>query len=244
MIDLTNPIFTDADKAREHLEAIRWPNGPICPHCGNCDQDRITKHERQVHRPGLYKCNDCRKQFTVTVGTVFERSKIPLNKWLLATHLMPRPRRACAPPATPHARRHLQDRLVHGPPHPRSHEGGRCLVWPAWRRRQDRGSRRDLLSASAKTPAKLSRSRKGQAYQGARPAVPKAHRGRSGRARRQGPHVPCPERHQGHCPRYPGAQRRPRSQPLHRRKPPLHRTGKEFAAHRTVKHSAKRICPL
>lgn len=85
---LDSPIFQDADKAREHLEAQRWPNGPICPHCGNANETRITKMEGKAHRPGLYNCMECREQFTVTVGTVFERSKIPLNKWLLATFLM------------------------------------------------------------------------------------------------------------------------------------------------------------
>jgi transposase-like protein len=88
MFDLTNPIYSDADKAREHLEAIHWPDGPICPHCGNCDQKRITKLQGKSTRPGVFKCKECRKPFSVTVGTVFERSKIPLNKWVLATHLM------------------------------------------------------------------------------------------------------------------------------------------------------------
>jgi transposase-like protein len=88
--NLTNPIFTDETKAREHLEAIRWPEGPICPHCGNSDPERIAKieGEKQSHRPGLFYCNECKGQFTVTVGTVFERSKIPLSKWWLAMHLM------------------------------------------------------------------------------------------------------------------------------------------------------------
>ncbi len=85
---LTHPIFQSVDKAREHLEAQRWPNGPYCPHCGNADQDRIVKMEGKAHRPGLYNCRECRKQFSVTVGTVFERSKIPLNQWLLATYLL------------------------------------------------------------------------------------------------------------------------------------------------------------
>ncbi|MFC6487540.1 IS1595 family transposase [Nitratireductor sp. GCM10026969] len=85
---LDHPIFTDVDAAREHLEAQRWPNGPICPHCGNADPERITQMKGKAHRPGLYNCMECRLQFSVTVGTVFERSKIPLNKWLLATFLM------------------------------------------------------------------------------------------------------------------------------------------------------------
>lgn len=85
---LDNPIFIDADKAREHLEAQRWPDGVYCPHCGNSDEHRIVKMEGSAHRPGLYNCRECRKQFSVTVGTVFERSKIALNKWLLATYLL------------------------------------------------------------------------------------------------------------------------------------------------------------
>ena len=88
MTDLNNPIFQDKDKAREHLEALCWPNGAICPHCGNADPAKIKALQGKSHRPGLYQCAACREQFTVTVGTVFERSKIPLNKWLLATHLM------------------------------------------------------------------------------------------------------------------------------------------------------------
>lgn len=84
-----DPIFQDETKAREALEAVRWPNGPICPHCGNSDQDRIAKVEgkKHSHRAGLHYCNECRGQFTVTVGTVFERSKIPLTKWWMATHM-------------------------------------------------------------------------------------------------------------------------------------------------------------
>jgi len=85
-MNLTAPIFTDADKAREHLEATRWPHGPICPHCGVVNE--ATALQGKAHRAGLYQCNACREQFTVTVGTVFERSKVPLNKWLLATYLM------------------------------------------------------------------------------------------------------------------------------------------------------------
>ncbi len=91
-----NPIFTDPDKAREHLEAQRWPNGPICPHCGNCDPERIKALKGKAHRAGLYQCAECREQFTVTVGSVFERSKIPLNKWLFAVHMMTASKKGCS----------------------------------------------------------------------------------------------------------------------------------------------------
>ena len=86
MCNLSNPIYHNKDKAREHLEAIRWPDGPVCPHCGVVGTAYAITGKSA--RPGLYKCKDCKKQFTVTVGTVFERSKVPLNKWLLAVHLM------------------------------------------------------------------------------------------------------------------------------------------------------------
>jgi len=85
--DISAPHFHDETKAREYLEARRWPNGPFCPHCGVL-ADRITKLEGEKHRPGLYQCNECHGQFSVTVGTLYERSHIPLYKWLLATHLM------------------------------------------------------------------------------------------------------------------------------------------------------------
>jgi transposase-like protein len=84
---LRNPIFTDDTKAREWLEARVWPNGPVCPHCSSTGDD-VTKLEGKGHRPGLYQCNGCREQFTVTVKTAFERSKIPLSKWLAALFLL------------------------------------------------------------------------------------------------------------------------------------------------------------
>jgi transposase-like protein len=88
MSDIQNPAFYDDNKAREALEAIRWPNGVVCPHCGNLDQAKIAQGKGKAHRPGLYYCATCNGQFTVTVGTVMERSKIPISKWLLAMHLM------------------------------------------------------------------------------------------------------------------------------------------------------------
>jgi transposase-like protein len=86
MFNLTDPIFSDAGLAREHLEALHWPNGPVCPRCG--ETERLKRLEGKSTRPGVVMCNPCRKPFTVTVGTVFEDSKIPLNKWLLGFRLM------------------------------------------------------------------------------------------------------------------------------------------------------------
>lgn len=84
--DLQNPIFTDEDKAREFIESERWPDGAFCPHCG--ETEAVRKLAGKSHRPGLHQCNSCRKNFTVTVGTLYERSHIPLTKWLLASYLL------------------------------------------------------------------------------------------------------------------------------------------------------------
>lgn len=83
--------YQDEDAARKHIEATRWPDGPVCPHCGVINE--ATKLEPRENgkthvRKGVYQCNACREQFTVTVGTIFEDSHIPLHKWLLAIHLM------------------------------------------------------------------------------------------------------------------------------------------------------------
>jgi transposase-like protein len=81
-------IYTDEKAARKHLEALLWPDGPVCPHCGNADAGRIKKMAGKSTRPGVYKCNECRAPFSVTVGTVFERSHIKLHQWVYATHLL------------------------------------------------------------------------------------------------------------------------------------------------------------
>src|SRR6266404_3507138 len=83
--------FVDVDKAREVLEAERWPQGPVCPHCGVIENiyKLEPKEGAKTHaRKGVYKCAACRVQFTVTIGTIFEDSHIPLNKWLAAIHLL------------------------------------------------------------------------------------------------------------------------------------------------------------
>src|SRR6202165_5424619 len=88
---ILQPHFQDPDKAREYLEAKRWPDGQVCPHCGVIGE--ATKLEpkegKKTHaRKGVWKCNSCREQFSVTVGTIFEDSHIALNKWLYAFHLL------------------------------------------------------------------------------------------------------------------------------------------------------------
>jgi transposase-like protein len=83
---LSEVRFHDEPAARKYLEALRWPNGTICPHCGGVERNGAVNGES--HRDGLYFCGDCRSQFTVTVGTVFESSKIALHKWLMAAHLI------------------------------------------------------------------------------------------------------------------------------------------------------------
>ena len=86
---LCKPYFHDEEAAFAHLESVLWPNGPVCPHCGGVD--RITKvkanPEKRI-RVGLYRCGDCKRQFTVKVGTVFEHGRIPLHKFLQAVHLL------------------------------------------------------------------------------------------------------------------------------------------------------------
>jgi transposase-like protein len=85
--DLRHPIYNDDDAAREHLEGLLWANGPECPRC-HITGERITKLQGKSTRAGVYKCKDCRKPFSVTVGTIMERSHIPLSKWVMAAQLI------------------------------------------------------------------------------------------------------------------------------------------------------------
>jgi transposase-like protein len=80
----TEPYFQTPTAARVKMESVRWPNGPVCPHCGDSDAPYATRKE------GRWRCAnpDCRKDYTVTTGTVMESSHIPLNKWLLAYYLL------------------------------------------------------------------------------------------------------------------------------------------------------------
>lgn len=83
--------FSDEGAARQLLETMRWPNGVVCPRCGGCDPYRIkpkASGKNRVARQGLFKCSQCKKQFSTTTGTIFESSHVPVSKWLLAIHLI------------------------------------------------------------------------------------------------------------------------------------------------------------
>lgn len=86
MSTLSAPHFHNERAAYAYVEARVWPEGPVCPHCGGFE--RIGKLEGESTRPGVYKCYQCRKPFTVKVGTIFEASHVPLRFWLQAMHLM------------------------------------------------------------------------------------------------------------------------------------------------------------
>ncbi len=81
--------YADEDKARGLLESLLWPDGAVCPHCKNHKEKPIYKlvpkaESKSPARKGVHKCGACRKQFTVTVGTIFEDSHLPISKWLMA----------------------------------------------------------------------------------------------------------------------------------------------------------------
>jgi len=80
--------FNDEAAAFAYVESKLWPDGPVCPHCGNADLERIRKMEGKTTRLGLYNCKECRKPFTVKIGTIFESSHLPLRFWLQIIHLM------------------------------------------------------------------------------------------------------------------------------------------------------------
>jgi hypothetical protein len=221
---------------------VRWPDGPVCPHCGNADPEAITGLKGKAHRPGLYSATPASEQFTVTVGTVFERSKIALNKWwLYATHLLgSHQRRAFPRTSSPHVGRHLQDRVVHGASHPRGDERHAAPARLAAKARPSRPTK----PTSAARDAAQSPHASGQALQS-----------RARARRRQGsnsvplspsssaaasPHVPFAGRHSGNVREVlvRNVDRKSCSTPTKAASTP--NTGKEFAT-RTVKHSAARV---
>ena len=85
---LNAPHFISEEAAFAFIESRLWPNGPVCSHCGNADANRIRKMEGKTTRLGLRKCYECKGQFTVKQGTIFESSHLPLHLWLQVIHLM------------------------------------------------------------------------------------------------------------------------------------------------------------
>jgi transposase-like protein len=85
---LTAPHFHNEEAAFAYVEAHLWPEGPVCPHCGNCDAKKIGRLTGKSSRRGLRKCYDCRKTFTVRIGSIFEDSHFPLHLWLQAIQLI------------------------------------------------------------------------------------------------------------------------------------------------------------
>ena len=85
-VELSAKCYHDENAARKHLEATRWPNGPVCPLCGVTDQARPVNGDSMG--AGYFYCGACKDKFTVRTGTVYERSHIPLHKWLLAFRLL------------------------------------------------------------------------------------------------------------------------------------------------------------
>src|ERR1700730_12655404 len=86
MLTLNKVSALTEDEAGETIERILWPNGPVCAHCGAVEN--VTRLQGEAHRSGVFQCNNCHKQFTVTVGTIFEDSHLPLRKWLMAFALL------------------------------------------------------------------------------------------------------------------------------------------------------------
>src|SRR5580658_4799874 len=87
-VELSSPCYHDEEAARAQLEAIRWPDGPFCPICGSFDRIKATATPNKAKGGGWYHCMDCRRRFTVRVGSIFHRSHVPTYKWLLAFRLM------------------------------------------------------------------------------------------------------------------------------------------------------------
>jgi len=82
------PRFQDEQAAFDYVESVLWPNGPVCPHCGNAHPNRIRQLKGKTTRIGLRACYECKGHFTVRQGTIFESSHLPLHLWLQVMHLM------------------------------------------------------------------------------------------------------------------------------------------------------------
>ena len=120
-LDVLSPHFHTAEAAVEYLERLRWANGRVCPHCGVLDGPEREHYRIKTEstKRKLWKCYSCRKQFTVTVGTIFEDSHVPLHKWLLAFYLLCSSKKGMSALQLQRMlKRQLQDRVVHVPSHP------------------------------------------------------------------------------------------------------------------------------
>ena len=229
--------FHDEDAAYAWVEARLWPNGPVCPHCG--ERERIAQ-ARAARAPGVgvHKCRCCRKPFRVTVGTIFEASHIPLHMWLQAIHLMCSQQEGHQhPPAPPHARHRPEGGLVPVAPHPRG--DARRRAGPDGRRRRDRRGRRDLLRQVRGSPRRASKCLPPPTKGGKVGPGQQARHRLPGRARRQRPLLPRRERRQGHRQRH----RRRATSPARPGCTPTRAAStamrcEHVAAHETVKHSA------
>ena len=112
-----NPIFQDETKAREALEAVLWPEVLSAPIAATAIPTKLPRCRASPLAPACYYCNECKREFTVTVGTVFERSKVPLTKWWMAAHMLNSGKNGVSRSRnSPDHRRHLQNRMVHDAP--------------------------------------------------------------------------------------------------------------------------------
>ncbi len=134
---LSAPHFHNEDAAFAYVEAQLWPNGPVCPHCGNVDNGRIGRLTGKSTRPGLRKCYACRKTFTVRIGSIFEDSHLPLRLWLQVIHLICASKKGIA---TRQIQRMLQ----------LQHEN-RLVPWPSYPRHDGPGGRPGPLGGAGKT---------------------------------------------------------------------------------------------
>jgi transposase-like protein len=85
VMNLSKISALSEDQARDYFEQIRWPNGPVCPHCGSTEASKL---QGKAHRAGLYDCHDCEGQFTATINTILEDSHLPIRTWLMAFAMM------------------------------------------------------------------------------------------------------------------------------------------------------------
>jgi transposase-like protein len=92
-LTLTEVSSLTEEQAREVFESIRWPNGPVCPHCGSTIS---TKLQGNSHRAGVYRCNGCEGQFTATINTIMEDSHLPIRTWLMAFALLCSSKKGCS----------------------------------------------------------------------------------------------------------------------------------------------------